>query len=317
MSEIQGGAALPVSVATQAPTGGPAIPVAVVSDGRPTQGGAATPVYVVSAAELASGAFRVEGGPARPVVAVSDGRPVAGQRPIPVVVVSGALPIPGVLQSNMLAEYRFLNGGADSGPNGFNATLGGVDPDIATQESFGVRMNADVEFVSFPAGAQIASQLNHTLHIVFRVPVFASQLVYVEADGSSTEFIYVNRDFSGNLTIRYRRTTATSYDVSVQLVAVMAVNTWGMLTLRRSGTALTIDYNDRATTNTGTLGAAALPSRTLNRLNNGGATPALSSPSRPDVAYMATYSAALSNAEVSANYAAIKAYLANRGVALP
>lgn len=313
MTTIQGGSALPVSVSTQAPIGGPAIPVAVVSDGRPTQGGAATPVYVVSAAELAAGAFRLEGGDPRPVVAAPAGVPVAGQRPVPVYVVSGALPIAGLVQSNLLAEYRFLAGGADTGPNGFTATLGGG----ASQESFGVRMDADAEFISFPAGAQIASQLNHTLHLVFRVPTFASELVYVEGDGSSTEFIYVNRNAGGTLTIRYRRTTATSYDVSVALVSVIPVNTWGMLTLRRSGTGLTADYNDRATTATGTLGAQALPSRTVNRLNNGGGTPALSNPARPDVAYLATYAAALTDGEVSANYAAIKSYLAGRGVALP
>jgi len=554
VTNIQGGAALPVAVSTQAPIGDQAIPVAVVSDGRPTQGADTTPVYVVSAAELAAGAFVLEGGDPRPVVAVADGRPVLGQRPIPVYVVSGSLnptpawspaslanlalwldasqitglanadpvttwndlsgagnnatgagatrptyrtnvlnglptvrfsgsfldlagaglnlvrnvagftliavtnpaasatqqrvlyasaassgstraflfristtqfqtggrrldadsfasisntipatqqfdvwiarydyanttvqlyqdavtPVassssfqtagntqdaasgmirigadpaggnglsgdiaelfavqravtpaeisqiiayctakyalgPAIVTSALLAEYRFVVAGLDTGPNGFNATLGGG----AAQQSYGIQLAADPDFVSFPAGAQIASQINHTLHVVFRVPTFASELVYVEGDGSSTEFVFINRNAGGTLTIRYRRTTATSYDVSTTLTAVMPVNTWGMLTLRRSGTALTADYNDRATTNTAVLGAQALPSRTVNRLNNGGGTPALSNPARPDVAYMATYSAALSNAEVSANYAAIKAYLALRGVSLP
>lgn len=93
MTTVQGGSALPVSVSTQAPQGGPAIPVAVVS-GRPVAGGDATPVYVVSAAELAAGAFVLEGGDPRPVVAVADSRPTLGQRPMPVYVVSGSLYAP-------------------------------------------------------------------------------------------------------------------------------------------------------------------------------------------------------------------------------
>lgn len=315
MTNVQGGAALPVSVSTQAPIGDKVIPVAVVADGRPTLGGDAMPVYVVSAAELAAGGFTLDGGDPRPVVAAAAGVPVTGQRPIPVYVVSGSLGGPAIVTSNLLAEYRFLAGGADTGPNGFTATLGGG----ASQQAFGIQLAADADFVSFPVGAQIASQLNHTWQIVARVPVAASDLIYVEGDGASTEFIYLNRGVaSGNLSARYRRTTATSYDVTASTgAAAMPLNTWTMITLRRAGTALTLYVNDRAITATATPGAAALPSRTVNRLNNGGGTPALSNPARPDVAYLVSYSAALSDGEVSANYAAIKSYLAGRGVALP
>ena len=98
----QAGPALPViAVTDRAADGGPALRVAVVSDGRPT-----------------------EGGPARPVIVVSDGRPTQGNEPlpivlatgdqathilagpaIPVVVVSGSLtPIPSGPTNGILAE---------------------------------------------------------------------------------------------------------------------------------------------------------------------------------------------------------------------
>lgn len=63
----QAGPAIPVLPVTDRPTdAGPALRVAVVSDGRPT-----------------------EGGPARPVIVVSDGRPTQGNEPIPVVLATG------------------------------------------------------------------------------------------------------------------------------------------------------------------------------------------------------------------------------------
>lgn len=64
----QAGPAIPVvAVTDRSADAGPALRVAVVSDGRPT-----------------------EGGPARPVIEVSDGRPTQGNEPIPVVVATGA-----------------------------------------------------------------------------------------------------------------------------------------------------------------------------------------------------------------------------------
>lgn len=80
---IGAGAALPVSLSTDAPQAGPAIPVVVVSDGRPTQAGPAQPVVVVTTGPVQAGA-------PIPVVASAAGRPVAGGRPIPVYVVSGS-----------------------------------------------------------------------------------------------------------------------------------------------------------------------------------------------------------------------------------
>ncbi len=63
----QAGPAIPVlPVTDRAADGGPALRVAVVSDGRPT-----------------------EGGPARPVIVVSDGRPTQGNEPLPVVLATG------------------------------------------------------------------------------------------------------------------------------------------------------------------------------------------------------------------------------------
>lgn len=80
-----GGSAQPVSVDTDAvQTGGPALPVAVVSDGRASVGGPATPVYVVTSGPVMAG-------PAMPVVVAPAGTPVAGGPAVPVYVVSGSL----------------------------------------------------------------------------------------------------------------------------------------------------------------------------------------------------------------------------------
>lgn len=90
---VEGGAALPVSVSTDAPVAGPAIPVyfyteANVGD-RGIDGGPAQRVYLVSAAQLAAGTFKLEGRiNAIPVCAVTDGRRVTGSKPIPVYVVT-------------------------------------------------------------------------------------------------------------------------------------------------------------------------------------------------------------------------------------
>lgn len=63
----QGGPAIPViPVTDRFADGGPALRVAVVSDGRP-----------------------IEGGPARPVIVVSDGRMTQGNEPVPVVLATG------------------------------------------------------------------------------------------------------------------------------------------------------------------------------------------------------------------------------------
>lgn len=224
---------------------------------------------------------------------------------------------PAILRTNLLAEYRFAGNANDSGPSGFNASLGGA----ASLESFGVRMATDADFVSFPAGAQVADKLDHTLQIVFRVPVPSTpsgDLVYVEGNSGSTEFIYLNRGNTvGNTVSRYRRVTATSYDQNVNIAAANPTNTWMLVTQRRSGTSVTVYINNRTLTGSATIGSAALPTRTLVRLNNGGGVASLANPGRPDVAYLVSYTAALSDADISANYAAIKTYLAARGVSLP
>ena len=81
----QGGPATRVSVQVGGIVqGGPALPVAVVTDGRPVEGGPAQPVYVV-----ASGP--VMGGPAVPVVLAPAGATVESGSAIPVYVVSGSL----------------------------------------------------------------------------------------------------------------------------------------------------------------------------------------------------------------------------------
>lgn len=84
----------PVVSSSTLPIAGPVLPVVEVSD-EPTHGGAATPVYVVSAAELAAGTFGVlTGGTPLRVTTVADARPTIGMRPLPVYVVSGGIPPP-------------------------------------------------------------------------------------------------------------------------------------------------------------------------------------------------------------------------------
>lgn len=79
----------PCVFSTARPQGGPALRVRLVSElppGAVALGGAAQPIYVVSAEELAQG-WPVQGNVAPvPVLLVADGRPVAGGAPIPVVV---------------------------------------------------------------------------------------------------------------------------------------------------------------------------------------------------------------------------------------
>lgn len=84
-------AAVPVVVSTASPVGGPALRVRAVAPGTTVEGGAAIPVYVVSAAELAAGTFKAQGNVIPVEISAVVGRPVRGQRPVPVVVVSGTL----------------------------------------------------------------------------------------------------------------------------------------------------------------------------------------------------------------------------------
>ena len=90
--------ALPVVVSTEAPKGLACLPVigytpstlpaGVSVAGSPT----AQPVYVVSAAQIASGAFALQGGAPLPVVAGVSGLDTLGDvAPVPVYVVSGSL----------------------------------------------------------------------------------------------------------------------------------------------------------------------------------------------------------------------------------
>lgn len=80
-----GGPAIKVSLPTGGErAGGPALPVAVVSDGRAVQGGPAVAGYLVTSGP-------VLGGPAIPVVAAAAGSPVVGGPAIPLYVVSGVL----------------------------------------------------------------------------------------------------------------------------------------------------------------------------------------------------------------------------------
>lgn len=104
----QAGPAIPVMTVTdRAVDAGPALRVAVVSDGRP-----------------------VEGGATRPVVVVSDGRPTQGNEPLPVVLATGAqasrvlagpaMPVVVVSGSlNPFDPFAYTNKVAALGPIGY------------------------------------------------------------------------------------------------------------------------------------------------------------------------------------------------------
>lgn len=97
MSTPNGGDAAPVTVSTQAPTGLIAIPVwgytlATLPAGIDVEGGNAEPVYLVSSAELASGAYVLRGDQAVMRIVSGTGRPAIGAvAPTPVYLVGGAL----------------------------------------------------------------------------------------------------------------------------------------------------------------------------------------------------------------------------------
>lgn len=91
-------AAIPVAVSTEAPAGAIAVPVIgytaeTLPDGLPVAGDlAALPVYLVSDAELASGAYVLQGNvSAVPLVAVADRPAIGSVAPIAVYVVGGSL----------------------------------------------------------------------------------------------------------------------------------------------------------------------------------------------------------------------------------
>lgn len=93
-----GGSAQPVGISTGTQQGGAAIPVVVVPDGYPLQGGPAQAVY-----EVTSGLVR--GGPALPVYAAASGVPVTAGPAIPVYVVSGSLnPTPPISDAVIITE---------------------------------------------------------------------------------------------------------------------------------------------------------------------------------------------------------------------
>ena len=96
---VKGGPAMPVRS-----TGDPAIgltalraygfatPAAAQAAGYTCEGGGATSIYIVSAAEIASGKFLLEGDPAAtPIYTAPTGTPVEGGYSTPIYLVGGSL----------------------------------------------------------------------------------------------------------------------------------------------------------------------------------------------------------------------------------
>jgi len=84
MTQPQGGSAQPVALSSGAQSGGAAVPVYEVTDGRATVGGPAQPVYVVTSGPM-------QGGTPMPVVTAAAGAVVSAGPAIPVYVVSGVI----------------------------------------------------------------------------------------------------------------------------------------------------------------------------------------------------------------------------------
>ena len=102
--EIIGGPAQPVQSSNQAPSAGPAIPVAVMTDVEATARGViAAPVQGV--VEVTDGRMRMGGAAIPVVVSIGNGFTIAGP-PIPVYVVSGSL-TPGGGDTAIVLEDGF------------------------------------------------------------------------------------------------------------------------------------------------------------------------------------------------------------------
>lgn len=97
MTTPYGGDAQPVSVSADPPKGLIAIPaygytLATLPADVEIEGGDARPVYLVSAAQIASGEFALQGNPAPIRLVSGTGRPVLGDAaPIAVYLVGGSL----------------------------------------------------------------------------------------------------------------------------------------------------------------------------------------------------------------------------------
>lgn len=233
MTYTQGGSAAPVTESTEAPVGGPAIPVAVVADGRPVTGGPAQPVYVVSAAELASGAFRLAGGPAQPVVAVT-GRPVTAGRPLAVYAVSGSFdPGPVLVPGGLVAAYQFTEASGtsltDYSGNGHTGTLAGTTPPQFVGSPPQALFNGNLSRVALPDLSAAGGSI--TVHVTFRPDVidgttdtivrylsygvapFSSVMIFVA--GGNIRYLLGFSDNSFANTVIQAGTVGTWYDVAL------------------------------------------------------------------------------------------------------
>lgn len=97
MSDPIGGPAQPASLSADSPQAGPALRVyrADAPADRPVAGGPALPIAIISDAQVAAG-YPVAGNRPIPIAVVSDARPTIGQRPQPVYVVNAAPPAPTI-----------------------------------------------------------------------------------------------------------------------------------------------------------------------------------------------------------------------------
>ena len=120
MPNIAAGPAQPVQTSNQTPAAGPAVPVAVVSDGRNVLAGPA-----MSVVEVADNRAR-QGGAAMPVIVGSgSGFTVAGP-PLPVYVVSGSLSPSAPVLPDVASATRILDLRANTGVTTSTASFAGT-----------------------------------------------------------------------------------------------------------------------------------------------------------------------------------------------
>lgn len=240
---------------------------------------------------------------------------------------SGGGEEPSLVTDGLVAWYRCNEGSGqvltDYSGNGHHAYLGSIsdqaDTNDPTWESGYLDHDPTDDRITFPSAIQIANQLQHTLQILVRSSATGGPLLYSEGNTGTTEFVYIERNATVDRVLaRYRRTTATAYDVSVNTGnSSMLDDTWALITLRRDGVNADICLNNLGNSGmTTSLGATALPTRT-NIYTNSPAGTSVPAVSGCDVAEFVVYHRYLSDAELTLNYQRISAAHVQHGITLP
>jgi hypothetical protein len=241
-----GGSAQPVAVSTGTPDGGPALRVAVVT-GQVVTGGPAMAVIEVSDGRP------VQGNEPLPISLVSDGRPTIGGPAIPVYVVSGSLnPIPPFSPSDIAGLLLWLKADAitglndgdpvvtwpDSSGNGRDATQGaaGNRPTYETAVLNGkpvVRFDATDDRLATASIAHGIGAGDFTWVVVAQVANAAANYSPIMANGSFAPALYFHDNRINLYWAADHGFTGTT----------TADNTWYTILIKRLGTDVTLRLN--------------------------------------------------------------------------